>query len=307
MINLIKLNHSFLFVFAMTASMLLANIFKMAAQSYHIPIQLANKLILLEGTANGKEGFFILDSGAARFTLNSSHFQKQSHFEDIYRADVQIGTLKWDFKAALLMDLSYLERSKGKNILGLINSKMLNGHPIILDVSNRELQILPLSGPEWRDISWVAPDVVLPFKKKGGMPSLEVTIGNRSFRFGIDTGAECNLVATEHQNELRHYIYDLGEMIYRRSDRKIVRTIGGSLEGMYLGLHSCEPMRSLFGSVKRINEEFPGARLDGLLGFEFLSQFKIVIDFKAKKIALWSNQSDHPQIVTAVSQDSAKF
>ena len=270
-------------------------------QDHRITIQFGGKLILVPGTANGKNGFFILDTGAARFTLNSRHF-RQTSGDEVYRANIQIGDMRWNYKAALLWDLSYLEQSKGKTILGLLNTKILSDHQIVLNVSDGQMQLLSLQDDDWTAISLIPPDFTMSFKKKGGMPGLEVEIGENTYLLGLDTGAECNLLNTKLKVAVNPNLRRQREMAYRRSNKKIVRTIGGELEQMRVGVLACGPMVSLFGSMKEINARFPGARLDGLLGYEFLRQFTVAINFRTKQIAFWSND----QQVIVVRRDSSR-
>lgn len=269
---------------------LLATI-SLPAQGHQISIQLAGKLILIPGIANGKKGFFILDTGAVRFTLNSRHFQQKPGVEDVYRADVQIGDLKWKHKAAILWDLSYLEQSKGKTILGLLNGKMFADYQIVLDLAYGQILLVSSQNRNWSQGSRFPSPTVLPIKRKGDMPTFLVEIGGFTYRFGLDTGAECNLAARELQTELQPYLYDIGDMAYRRSDKKIQQTKGGKLEQMKIDQILCQPMRTLFGSLQDVNRQFPGASIDGLLGYEFLRQFIVAINFKTKKIAIWPQGS----------------
>ena len=60
----------------------------------------------------------------------------------------------------------------------------------------------------------------------------------------------------------------------------------GHRSDLIVGSSKCLPMNTVFKSLKHINNFTPGLRIDGILGFEFLSQYCIAIDFRKKMIYL---------------------
>ena len=268
-----------------------------------LPFTFAGKLILVEATANGQKGAFILDTGASGLVMNKKYFRGRidreldavgiSESETALQScwiDFELGELSWKKQNAILLSLEYLEQSKGVAVLGLLGSHLFLKHELVLDFQNKELHIKRLKRREVFTLARAAqvpPTEILPFKTKGGMPWIEVEVSGYTFRLGLDTGAESNLMRERNRRDLLHKLTGEKQMYFRGVGRKVKRVQAGNLRSVRIGRLECQPMETLFADLDYINHNLPGSHLDGILGYEFIHQFKVAINFRDRNISLW--------------------
>lgn len=164
------------------------------SQKAIIPIHFAGKLILIEGTVNGKKGFFILDLGATGLVLNKQYFSGTSNNMlkaygvngalsslETCIANLTIGEIIWKNKEATLLPLSYLENSREKQILGLVGGNLFRKSELIIDFQEKVLllsnNVEQNTGPTNVMLA-KNKGLILPFKMKGGMPWIEVRLNS---------------------------------------------------------------------------------------------------------------------------------
>lgn len=59
------------------------------------------------------------------------------------------------------------------------------------------------------------------------------------------------------------------------------------MAGFHIDQLACAPMTTAFVSLAAWNISVPGPGADGMLGYEFLHQYKVMIHFKRKELYLW--------------------
>jgi hypothetical protein len=135
------------------------------------------------------------------------------------------------------------------------------------------------------------------FKWKGSMPVIKGTFKKQPVILGIDTGAGINLV---HDRS-----YQKWEDKEKKTQSKMV---GGfksarkvpvcSLPELKIGHSVFTEMRAVVYSLTSINKAVAGPNLDGILGYDYLSRFRVGFNFKKKKMYLWdNNQVEEPLLV----------
>lgn len=291
-----------------TLQLLICSCFCMATQSTFaergiIPIKLVDKLILIEGTVEGQTGYFILDLGASDIILNSRYYkgsdQKSAEafgingtvtaVEKIW-AIANFGGVRWNRRLAHILSLRHLEKAKGEKILGLVGGKFFHSYQLLIDLSRMEIEIAKNKANDLVGLlgdSFTEPDAIIPFKYKGGMPWIEVRIASTPFKFGLDTASEFSLMDTKWLPIVEDMLFNKRKVTTRGISTKTKSVLRGKLAQLEIGSLSCYPMSTLFTSMKNINNNLAGAKLDGLLGFDFLRQFKVLVDYDHKDILIW--------------------
>ena len=285
------------------------------AQRAILPIQLAGKLIMLEGSINGKKGNFILDTGASGLVLNDKYYNgNQYHAMKTFGVngkaarlqtkvvDLQIGKLDWKNVKAALISLEHLEQSKGKTILGLLGASLFHKSELIIDFRNMEIQISRID--QWTSVKnrgWQNENTaaVLPFKLKGGMPAIEVSVNGLIYKFGLDTAAETNLMKARARKKLKHLLSREKTTLLRGVNNAVKKVHSAKLDQMEIGDFQCGLMKTLFTDLNTLNQSARGARIDGLMGFELLRQFKVAINYKDKNISFWPYHPTSKNLVAA--------
>lgn len=271
-----------------------------------VPFFTVGHSILLGATIDGREGFVILDTGAPMLILNTQHFsgsrdlsagQPASGLDGPVQstatthATLQLGDLTWKKEYARLYDLTHLEAAKKVTILGLLGTDLFRDFELVIDAATHQLHFFRLD-PQGRpldpDSAWTAPDLVLPFKRKGHLPYVEAGVGDQRLRLAIDSGAGVAVLRRDRQALLRPFL-EAAKTIR-------VRGIGGDsqslptlwLHGLTLGDLPFPPQKVVLTHLRSINQLLGGPELDGLLGFEFLRHYRTAINFKKRQIRLWA-------------------
>lgn len=272
--------------------------FQLEAFSAPISFQWAGKLMVIKATVNGQLGNFILDTGTSHLVLNDQYF-KGKHTDKIFHGmngqtgtiqedfvKVDIGQHRWKSAYAEIIPLAHLEKIKGLPIHGLIGGKMFRSYAMWIDCSTQEIglqkigkqSLSPGFYPQETDLE------VQYFRYKENSPCIQLQIGEHSLLFSLDTGAETNLIDQKYESLLADY-YNLSRKRHLNSfspDRQTLNTT--KLYDMKLGPFSCQPMNTIFTSLSKWNTSTSGPKVAGILGYEFLHQFRISINFKEREI-----------------------
>ena len=269
-------------------------------QITEIPFQLVGKLIVIEARVNGRSGNYILDTGASDLILNSAFFQGQPAGKVYYGINgkgeeiqmsfgrVEIQDLLWKSVYAEIFSLEYLQ-SRGITIHGLIGGGLLRKFEVIIDYQKQVITFVKLdkNGACPIDAPCPPPIATLPFRIKGHTPVIEAEIGTFTLRLSVDTGAEINLLAQNHFESLQ--LYQLGSKTTALGDfGKTARVSQATtLSGFKVQQIPCDPMKTAFAPIDHLNRFVGGKEIDGILGYEFLNQFRVGINFKKQELHLW--------------------
>lgn len=280
------------------------------------PFEQAGKLISVEALLNGSPRTFIFDSGAFISILNSAckteksagrvktgdgaagNCTPQVQIKDVntetgscQAAVTTVNTLQFAGRQVknaelLSLDLSHLEKSlKLTNLAGLIGFNLIEGSDFALDYRKKELTFIK---PEHlQESSLIKNAESIDMELEDHIPVLKVLIGGREYNFGIDTGAEKNLIDESIVKEIKK------ELQVKETEK--VELMGAA--GQSLGVSECRiksltvntktytDMEAVISGISHLNAKRK-THLSGLLGFPFLSAQKTVISYSLKKIFL---------------------
>ena len=274
----------------------------------YIPFKLAGRLITVEAKVDTLQGNFVLDTGAERLLLNRRYFGRPSRASASVSAvgntgqvlDVDkhwIDTLHWDnlfFKhvQANIMDLSHIERKKHIGLIGIIGYNVFKDFEIFLDFQLMQIVLTRLDKKGQRIDStaiWETPIDSIDFKLAKHFIVFKGRVGEASLKFGLDSGAELNLI----DRRVRRKIFDQFEIVKRvrmlGAGQNTIEVVAGSLKDVYISQQHSDSMRTLITSLSAMNLNF-GTRLDGVLGYEFLSTRRTLINYKRKKLYFFAYQ-----------------
>lgn len=270
-----------------------------------IPFQMIDKLIVIQATADGQTGAFILDTGTPYLILNRKHFPNTRGWiinrdaagiigqavPQVEITRVQFRLEEWTQNLDVeLIDLQHLEDNKGINILGLIGKNAFRNSELIISYQDHELIVYALDRTGERIVSSIHPkpiECLIPFHYRGHLVCIEAHLNGHTFMLALDTGAEVNILERSQRATFEDQCADPegGLLIGLGSRPRAVSVI--RLGHLQVGSYICERMRTLVLSLKELNHRMPGGKIHGLLGYEFLRQFRTSINFKKQEIALW--------------------
>lgn len=271
---------------------------QLEALSTPIPFQWAGKLMVIKASVNGQVGNFILDTGTSHLVLNDQYFKGKKTDKIFHGINGQTGTMmedfvkveidqhRWKSLYAEIIPLSHLEKLKGMPIHGLMGGKMFRSYAMWIDFGTQEIGLQkiskqPLSAgfyPQETEIE------IQNFRYKENSPCIQVQIGDQSLLFSIDTGAETNVIDQKYSATLSSH-FNLSQVKKLNSFSPAVQTVSTTrLSDMKVGPFPCQPMNTIFTSLSKWNTSTSGPKVAGILGFEFLHQFRVSINFKEREI-----------------------
>ena len=250
-------------------------------------------LIFFDARVDGKQGKFILDTGAPTLLLNSRG-KTVGHPAPTGLAaggtvslanqrveSFEMGGRSLGKRWALAMDLRGMESRTGHTIDGFVGHELLRGGEVRINFPGRTFRLLKSSRkPRYEGR---APVTVLKFEYIDHLPVITLRVGKKKLRFAIDTGAGVNIldrkfsdICTVTGERMNIQGLDGGNDNY-----DIVRVPELSLEGDHLA-------ETTFVAMDLSHLQSPGQpQIAGILGSVFLADRVVGIDYVRRKINLW--------------------
>lgn len=268
-----------------------------------IPFDLIGKLIAVEAVINGKNGRFIIDTGAETLVLNSRYFSGLKNKEEVAKnfagSNIKIGNrlvrFSWDGEVeqkmlAAIADLKLLEKQLGLKLMGYIGYEALKEYELIFDFQNKEIGLFALDQRGRRKSSstlHARATKVFDIKPNGFMPYLHINLGACKLKLGLDSGAALNLFKPEVSKKLKNRFTAEEIRSVLGFDGREIKMSSQWLKGFELNGLNWPAMRCLIVDLKHINDNLR-ADLDGILGFDFLSRYKIGFNYKKNELYVWN-------------------
>lgn len=266
------------------------------------PFRLAGRLIIVQAEIDGQKGNFILDTGAEKLVINERHFGKGWRDDRSAKAGVLgniaeghsclLVNLAWQgmsFKKvkADVVDLSHLEEQKNFPILGLIGYEIVKDYELLIDFQQRQIVLTRTNetGERLDNQAATAPPVdSLPFSLAQHIAVLDGDINGHGVAFGLDSGAEYNLLNRKAGREvLRNFEALQHAAIHDAGGRASTELLAGRLYQLSIQNLSCSGMPTVLMNMDNMNRLLQ-SRLDGVLGAEFLANRRTIINYKKKKL-----------------------
>ncbi len=265
-----------------------------AKNTISVPYKIVGGHFMVEADLNRERGLFILDTGAPSLVINQNVLEKKLEGagvnDNFFAAETTVELFRWrneEWKKlpALAIDLQHLEKNNKERILGLIGYDLIRQSELIFDTRNRQLLIS--TGTDEPKIAGLAPDSQFPLLIRGHLPLVELKIGGQIFRFGVDTGAESNL---------------LDQKCLEKLDASLYREVGiDRVTGVDAKVRSCKVMQiselELGGkanfTIMDLShlDKFQDFKIDGLIGSDLLNQFIFSINYRKRQLNIWNGVS----------------
>ena len=274
-----------------------------------VPFTLTGTLITVRARVDTVEGNFFFDTGAAGLLLNYRHFNSRpalagtdgggitgkvrvlgSAAMDTFQLDNLVAA---DITAELI-DLSHIERAKKTDLVGLIGYAVFRDYEVLFDYGSSVLLLVRTDAggkpiepiPEWE----YKPLGSSPIKMSGHVAQVWLDFGPKKGKwFGLDSGAEQNLLSNSAG---KRFLKDNFEILRRvklkGTGQSSIEVLSGLLRNAQLDTFALKPMATLLTNLAEINAAYE-TQLEGILGYEFLSQRPVSINYKKKRITFYTN------------------
>ena len=107
--------------------------------------------------------------------------------------------------------------------------------------------------------------------------------GHGPFQFAIDTGTSTTAIAPELAQQLGLKASPVGPLTTGGAQ---VNVTAGTLESFQVGRARIDDLVVVVADFFSMLSQAVGARLDGIVGYNFLRNFRVVIDYPGEKLRL---------------------
>ncbi len=265
--------------------------------THHFELQ--KGLVVVEGKLNGQSGRYILDTGAPCLVVNAHNLPESQQrittghglSESVELASGQARLFEFAGRSRrqlslLALDVEHLKQPGGLEVSGLIGAELFRDAELYLDYEEQLFALLPARKNVLHQLQNAR--IQLDIEFEGHLPVILMTIGDKVLRFGIDSGAGSNLIDKAALAQLpATWVEMLQQETVRGLDK--VEQPANRLRIEQLQLTADEPLMDMtflqidFAPLRAQT----GYQIDGLLGYDFLSQFRLSINYPARKLYIW--------------------
>lgn len=262
----------------------------------------AQPLILLPVKINGEGPFdFIFDTGAGT-SLLSSDLAKQLDVKVVGSKDGQsaggkvsvslakveslgVGEAKLDDVDVGIVDLSQIGKTIGARIDGDLGYNFLKHFRLTIDYRKCELR---LDNPKRIEQFGAAAKTEVPIRLASpAKPLILVDVhanGRGPFQFAIDTGTSTTAITPELAKELG---VSSSPIAAAATGGAHVDVTAGALKSFQVGGARIDNMPVLVADFFSMLSQAIGVKLDGIIGYNFLRDYKVVIDYPNELLSLF--------------------
>jgi hypothetical protein len=277
------------------------NMVRSANYTFRIPFTWVGRLPAVTAKIDTVEGIFFFDTGAERLLLNNRFFQGDRRVtgtmqygvtggsNEVYKK--QVDTLKWenlflfDVEANVL-SLGHLERARNVSVVGIIGYDVFKDYEVLLDYPNKLIVLTKLDKKGNRldsrafleepvdsiDISMGRHGIIVKARVEG-----------KTLRMNLDSGAEINMLDRLAPKKVFRRFNALKRVNMLGTGNQTVEVLAGTLSGVETDKTDSGVMRTLLTNLDDLNRIL-GTRVDGVLGYEYLSKRRTLINYKKKKL-----------------------
>lgn len=276
-----------------------------------VPFRLIDNTIYVWATIDGQSGYVLLDSGSPSAILNEQYFpNKRIDGEDFYSDDLtggmenvkkttvrlQLDKIDRRSQEAFLMDLTHIEKNKNIELLAILGYHFFGRYEMVIDYQDKMLTFFSLNRKGKRKSTYsihTQPDEVIQAKRSRHLLYIQARVGSTNLKLGIDCGAELSIFDKRLSPDIGMYFSLTDSVNIVAMTNHTVSSKVGSMASVQIGQRTCELDEVILADLSRLNRHLV-TRLDGLLGYDFLSDRKIGLNFKRKTLAIWESNIELP-------------
>lgn len=280
-----------------------------------IPLKRAGNLLLIEATIDSIKGDFIIDTGAPYLVLNRTYFRQYESNKTVQSAGVNngstqasrctintitFGKLYYENVDADITSLTQLENSKRIKILGLIGCNFFTSLCIKIDILTNQLIIYKLDekgriiyktdSTSQRFERDTLADISMKFKLCDNKIFMPVSVAGQDMNWILDTGAETNVVdALAKKKILKEF--SVVRRVKLTGSTGSQEVILGVFSELNIGEMAFPMQQTMMTNMAELNETC-SIFIDGILGYNFLSQGTFSLNFITKEFSLYLYKSE---------------
>lgn len=283
-----------------------------------LPLKRSGNLLILEATIDSITGNFIVDTGAPYLVLNRTYFRAYENGSAQKVAGVNndvasatrctipsliIDKLNYTNIEADITNLASLENARKIPILGLLGANLFSSLCMKIDIQSNQLILYRTdeTGKKMAEVdsTWSSfetdtlADIRLAFKLCDNKIFMPVKVAGQSMNWILDTGAETNVVdALSKKKVLKEFT--ITRTIKMRGSTGSQSAVLGTFNEINVGGTDFAMQETILTNMAEINETC-SMFIDGILGYNFLSQGTFEINFVNRQFSLYLYNSLQPK------------
>lgn len=273
-----------------------------------IPFNRLGNLIIVKAKVDTTEGNFVMDTGAPHLVLNQTYFrdypiEMQQDGEQTSIAgrggfihktkirELSFGALDFYSLEADVCNLGNIENAKGLKILGLLGLDLFRECEMIIDFDKSQIYLHRISKKESKTydhemLSDTSQYQIFPIDFTNNRMTTSTEVAGKKLKLVIDCAAEANILDSRLPNKILELITITRRVKLTGPGDKKVDALYGSLANMKMGAQQIENLPIVIVNLEYtcFNDDMC---INGVLGFDFLSQHKIGFNFVKRKMYIW--------------------
>lgn len=272
-----------------------------------IPFEMMRNLIIVKVMLNGEERDFLFDSGSQSTIINSKYVGETTSADEqrattisnsrgvhdetltgmnIEKASIDFYGIRIEEKEMLTLDISHLEGG-GRQIYGLIGYELIQKYDVLYDYNKK---VITLINPDYFETyrkGRLSGNLIetLPLEMRGHIPLVPVKIGDDYYKMGIDCGASVNLLDTILFASIKSHLKKISSESLSGASKDKKEVTKARLKRFHAGTTAYKNMQFVFSDIAHLNKD-KEVKIDGLLGYEFLSKHPTLISYQRKELLL---------------------
>jgi predicted aspartyl protease len=276
--------------------------FDSGKSALRIPFELHNNQIYLQVSVNGSEPrWYVLDTGARTFISRAvaqrvglkvqerGEFQSKEAMTFKYAlshgVSLKIPGANLPIDQVVVVDFDYLSKCLGRPADGILGQEFFKSAVVEIDYKNRLINAYEIKSYQY---TGTGKSVSIEPLGNGQITiRAEVTTSNRptfAGKFLVDTGFALSLSLNTHIVE-RHRLLAAGQneefTVCGFGESKAIK---GKVASVQVDSFKFENATTLFSRAQR--GDMAAEDIDGFIGGEILSQFKVIFDYSRKRMIL---------------------
>ncbi|MEM9824010.1 MAG: retropepsin-like aspartic protease, partial [Bacteroidota bacterium] len=144
----------------------------------------------------------------------------------------------------------------------------------------------------------------VPFQLKGHFAVVTVFIDGKRYHFGIDTGAEANVINKKLYGKLkRTAILESHKIAVRGIDHNQLFVRKCLMRNIVIEGQSYPGQEFVFSDLNHLNKAYD-IQLDGLLGYPFLKDYLYSLNYQNRELCFWQRkQTEVPDLPMTYHKD----
>jgi hypothetical protein len=126
-------------------------------------------------------------------------------------------------------------------------------------------------------------------KDNGYQPYFTIEMGGRTLKLGIDSGAAHSVFTPYVKKKTRHHFISGRSHTIMGANGRVIEKLSGVLVDLEMHDIKWAPLQCFITRLDHVNRLLPTS-IDGLLGYHFLCQYKMAINFKTNQMYLWDQE-----------------